>query len=83
MGGGTWQPLGPGLSLHSCSLCAHRPVSLCPAPPLPRGRPGGGSTGPPAASTALNSDDFCQQWLPSFAQILLPGAANQALRLLL
>lgn len=32
MGGDTWQPLGPGLSPYTCSLCAHQPVSLCPPP---------------------------------------------------
>lgn len=32
MGGDTWQPLGPGLSPYTCSLCAHQPASLCPPP---------------------------------------------------
>lgn len=32
VGGDTWQPLGPGLSPYTCSLCAHQPASLCPPP---------------------------------------------------
>lgn len=49
--------------------------------PLPCGHPGGGRAGPLATSTAPNSRQLVQPWLPSFAQFLHLGAANQALGL--
>lgn len=83
MVGGAWQPLGPGLSPHSCSLCPPAceplphplccPVAILEAAALAHQLP-------PQPRT---QDNFFQQWLPSFAQLLLPGAANQALGLLL
>lgn len=65
-------PSGLASAPHSCSLCAHRPMSLCPAPTAACGHPRGGGAGPLATSAALNSDNFS----PATAAQLCPTPAS-------
>lgn len=72
MGGGTGQPLGPGL--HPNSLPVHPPAHE----PLPCGHPGGGGAGPLATSTALNSQTTSVRlWLPSLPDSCFVGQPTE------
>lgn len=77
--GGTFRP---GLGPHSCSLCTHQPMSLCPAPTAALGPSWRRQRWPTGHSSALNSDNFsaatAAQLCPtpaSWGSELNPGAA--------